>query len=111
SLFHRTVEPDAVRKASAVTLVSFAIVLLATLSLAFVTDAPALDVLFETVSATGTVGLSRNLTPFLNTAGKLIITCTMYLGRVGPISLAIAFGMKRGDPNLIQNPTESIHVG
>ena len=57
------------------------------------------------------VGLSRNLTGTLGVWGKLIITATMYLGRVGPISLAVAFNMKKENENIIKNPTEEISVG
>ncbi|MGM9654010.1 MAG: potassium transporter TrkG, partial [Butyricicoccaceae bacterium] len=67
--------------------------------------------IYESVSATATVGLTRDLTPHLNTLGKLILTVTMYLGRVGPISLAIAFTLKKESPNMIKNPTEDISVG
>ena len=74
-------------------------------------DAPALDIVYETVSATATVGLTRNLTPFLNVWGKIIIICTMYLGRIGPISLAIAFSYKKESENNIKNPTENVSVG
>ena len=62
---------------------AFLIMFTSTILLSVVTEASALDILFETVSATATVGLSRNLTGYLNTAGKLIIIGTMYLGRVG----------------------------
>ena len=74
-------------------------------------EASALDLIYETVSATATVGLSRNLTASLNVWGKLVITGTMYLGRVGPISLLIAFRTKKEIPNIIKNPTEEIRVG
>jgi trk system potassium uptake protein TrkH len=76
-----------------------------------VSGADALDVLFETVSATATVGLTRDLTPYLNTAGKMIIIGTMYLGRVGPISLALALNSGKKHQNIIKNPTEEISVG
>jgi trk system potassium uptake protein TrkH len=79
--------------------------------LAAVTDASALDILYETVSATATVGLSRNLTPSLNAFGKVIIIATMYFGRIGPISLAVAFHSKKETGNIIKNPTEEISVG
>ncbi len=49
-----------------------------------------LDLLFETVSAIGTVGLSLGLTPLLTTTGKIIIIISMFAGRVGLISLAIS---------------------
>ena len=82
-----------------------------TVLLAAVVDANALDIMYETVSATATVGLTRNLTPSLNLCGKMIIIATMYLGRVGPISLLIAFNIKKEKKNIIKNPTEEISVG
>jgi trk system potassium uptake protein TrkH len=75
------------------------------------TDASLADILYETVSATATVGLSRALTPTLDSFGKLIVIATMYLGRVGPISLAIAFGAGREKQNTVKEPTEEISVG
>ena len=110
-MFGRTVPRHTVSKAVGVACMSFAILFLSTVLLAAVTDAPALDVIYESVSATATVGLTRDLTPHLNTLGKLILTVTMYLGRVGPISLAIAFTLKKESPNMIKNPTEDISVG
>lgn len=110
-LFGRRLKPQAVSKAVAVTCMSFFIMLVSTVALSAVCGGDALDILYETVSATATVGLTRGVTPVLNTAGKLIITATMYLGRVGPISLASAFVLKREGEELIQNPTEEISVG
>jgi trk system potassium uptake protein TrkH len=57
------------------------------------------------------VGLTRNFTPTLNLLGKLIVICTMYLGRIGPISLAIAFAYGREKENNIKYPSEEISVG
>ena len=111
SLFNRNISKQSVNKAVAVTMMSFAIMIGSTILLSAVTNADALDILFETVSATATVGLTRNLTPYLNAAGKLIIIVTMYLGRVGPISLALALNGNRKNPNIIKNPTEEISVG
>ncbi len=111
SLFNRTIPAYAVSKAAAVTCISFIIMFTSTVLLSAVTDAPALDIIYETVSATATVGLTRSLTPSLNLWGKLIVIATMYLGRVGPISLAFAFKIKKESPNIIKNPTEDISVG
>lgn len=111
SLFGRRLSETAIRKALAVTSVSFAIALLSTIALSAVTDASALDIIYETVSATATVGLTRSLTPSLNNWGKLIIIATMYFGRVGPISLAFALRGKNKNENIIKNPTEEISVG
>ncbi|MBQ8611563.1 MAG: potassium transporter KtrB [Oscillospiraceae bacterium] len=110
-LWGRSITRQTLSKAVAVTAVSFATVFFSTVLLAAVTDAPALDILYETVSAAATVGLTRNLTPQLTVWGKLIVTCTMYLGRVGPISLAVAFGTGKAAPNIIRNPIEDISVG
>lgn len=111
SMFSRTVSKQAVSKAIGVACMSFTIMFVSTVLLAAVTDAPALDILYETVSATATVGLTRNLTPSLNLIGRLIIIASMYLGRVGPISLAVAFTFKKQNDNIVKNPTEIISVG
>lgn len=111
TVFHRSLHPDLRRKAVAVVVTSLLIVLLSTLLLTAVEDAPLDRLLYETVSATATVGLTRDLTPHLSTAGRLIITVTMYLGRVGPISLAFAFQMKKETPNIIKHPTEPVSIG
>lgn len=111
NMFGRRISISAVRKASAVAAVSFMIAFLSSLLLSCVTNAPALDIFYETVSASATVGLSRNLTSSLNTAGKFIIAFTMYLGRVGPISLAIAITGKTKNENIVKNPFEEISVG
>ena len=111
NMFGRRISNSAVRKASAVAVVSFMIAFISSVLLSCVTSAPALDIFYETVSATATVGLSRNLTASLNTVGKLIITFTMYLGRVGPISLAFAISGKTKNKNIVKNPFEEISVG
>lgn len=111
NMFGRRISISAVRKASAVAAVSFMIAFLSSLLLSCVTNAPALDIFYETVSASATVGLSRNLTSSLNTAGKFIIAFTMYLGRVGPISLAIAITGKTKNENIVKNPFEEISIG
>jgi trk system potassium uptake protein TrkH len=110
-LFDRSISGMTIRKALAVTGVFSLIVMVSAVALAATTQASLLDILYEAVSATATVGLSRNLTFDLNVWGKWIVIVTMYLGRVGPISLAIAFAMRRRNPNIIKNPTEEIHVG
>lgn len=111
NIFGRKLSDTAIRKAIAVTVVAFLTVCVSTVLLAAVTDAYTIDILYETVSATATVGLSRNLTPTLDVIGKIIITLTMYFGRVGPISIAFAFKGRNKNENIIKNPTEEISVG
>ena len=110
-LFNRNLSSEITRKAVAVTTMSFMIVIISTILLSLTIDRSIVDILYETVSATATVGLSRNLTSFLNSIGKVILIVTMYLGRVGPISLAIAFKSKKESTNIILNPTEEVSIG
>lgn len=110
-LFGRQITKRATSKAVAVTCMSFLIAFVSTVLLSAVTNASALDVMYETVSATATVGLTRNLTASLNNIGKLIIIVTMYLGRVGPISFAIAFNRKKENQTMVRNPIEEVSVG
>ena len=110
-LFNRTIAKKTISKSVAVVFVSFMIMCISTILLSSVTDAPMLDILYETVSATATVGLTRNLTSTLNLWGKLIVIVTMYFGRVGPISMIIAFNTSKDKKNIIKNPTEEISVG
>ena len=111
TIFQRTISSDSIRKAVAVVAMFTAVMLTSTILLSLATDAPAIDILYESMSATATVGLSRNLTGSLNLWGKLVIIATMYFGRVGPISLAVALGSKGENQNVISNPVEEISIG
>ena len=110
-LFNRSIPKLAVSKAVAVTSVSFATMFLSTIFLSIFVQADALDIIFETISATATVGLSRNLTSSLNEIGKIIIIITMYIGRVGPITLATMLSLGKVKENIIKNPVEDISIG
>ena len=111
ALFGRRISEGSIKKAVAVAVAFLAICAASTVLLMATSNASALDAIYETVSATATVGLSRNLTATLNTFGKLIIIVTMYFGRVGPISLAVALGSKNESQNVISEPTEDISIG
>ena len=110
-LYHRNIPKQAVNKSVAVVSMFFLIASLSTILLSAVTDADVIDIVYETVSATATVGLTRNLTATLPALGKMIIIVTMYLGRVGPISLVVAFSTQKKNKNIVKNPTEEISVG
>ena len=68
----------------------------ATVLLISVTGSPLLDCLYEIVSAVATVGLTRSLTPTLPAAGKIIVILVMFMGRLGPVTLAIALRRRSG---------------
>ncbi|MBR4032155.1 MAG: potassium transporter KtrB [Clostridia bacterium] len=111
TLFGRRISEDSIKKAVAVAVSFLTICTASTVLLMATSNFSAIDAVYETVSATATVGLSRNLTAALNTVGKLIIIVTMYFGRVGPISLAVALGSKNEAQNVISEPTEEISIG
>ena len=111
TLFGRAISEDSIKKAVAVVTSFMVICITSTVLLMATNNTSAIDAVYETVSATATVGLSRNLTSSLNAIGKIIIIVTMYFGRVGPISLAVALGSKSESQNLISEPIEEISIG
>lgn len=71
-----------------------------------------LDLLYEAVSAIGTVGLTADLTPSLGTASKLVIMCLMYIGRLGPVTIALVFGTRKSMKERTRElPEQRIMVG
>ena len=72
---------------------------------------PLSDTLYEVFSATATVGLSKGITAHLSVAGRWIIILCMYLGRIGPISLALFFGGDEAQKNEIRHANGSFYVG
>ena len=98
-IFKRRVSDDLVRKANAIVTVCFLVICILLITLVSLENVGVIDGLYEVVSAVGTVGLSRALTPSLRTAGRILIIIGMYLGRIGPISMALFFntGSKNGN--------------
>lgn len=90
-LFRRTVPRDVVRRAVALLTFSVLVLAVAGIALMSVEEQPFEDLAFELVSAFGTVGLSTGATPLLTDAGRLIITALMFIGRLGPLTLALLF--------------------
>ncbi len=111
TLFGRRISEESIKKGVAVAVTFITICTISAVLLMATSNATALDAVYEAVSATATVGLSRNLTSTLNTFGKLIIIVTMFFGRVGPISLAVALSRKSESQNVISEPTEDISIG
>ena len=90
-VFNRRVTEDTMRKATVVVSVAAFTIVVLTLALLITNPVNVQDGLYEVISASATVGLSRGLTGGLNAIGQVIIIIAMYLGRIGPISLAIFF--------------------
>jgi trk system potassium uptake protein len=69
-----------------------------------------IDILFETVSAFGTVGLSTGITPDLSLAGKAIIIVMMFIGRLGPLTLTLALAGTQ-KTSRFHYPKDTVRIG
>lgn len=110
-LFGRRIPLEIAVRAGVIALISFMIVT-AGLTLLAITD-PELGMLrliFETFSAFGTVGLSMGVTPDLSAGGKLVIIALMFVGRLGPLTLALAL-VERPPEKRLERPVEDVVVG
>lgn len=113
----RTISPGVTGEALSVFLVSL-LVVAGMFGLLLVTEQGGLsagkvtfdNLLFDTVSAFGTVGLSTGVIPLLTAAGKMIIIICMFIGRVGPLTMAIFIGM-REHRGLLRYPEEDVIIG
>ena len=108
--YERRVDYEIVFKALTIILLALGIVLLMTFILTITEDGQFLEILFEVVSAFGTVGLSTGITSELSSIGRVLIIITMFLGRVGPLTLALALGQKVRHGKY-RYPQEKIMVG
>ena len=94
--FKKQIPHSLVYLAAVITFLSLGIIFVSTLLLTIVEPNIAfIDLVFEVVSAFGTVGLSIGITPTLSIAGKLIIILTMFFGRIGPLALASLWVWKK----------------
>lgn len=109
-IFDRRLGQEIIYRAMAITALAISVISLVSMILTVTEAADYLTVLFETVSAFGTVGLTLGLTPKLSMAGKLLITMTMFIGRLGPLTMFMALAQME-KPSLIRHPEEKILVG
>lgn len=100
---------NVVLKALAIVCISLLYVTTGIFLLTITESAPFLDLVFEAVSAFGTVGLSRGITAKLSSAGQVIVMLLMLIGRVGPLTLAFTIAHRRADR--IQYPAGRVSVG
>lgn len=108
----RRIDREIIDRALAIAFVALALVIGVTGTLLVTEKAMTfLQVFFESMSAFGTVGLSTGITPSLSTAGRLVIAFTMYAGRVGPLTLAIALAHRNRTQTTVRYPEERLIVG
>lgn len=118
-IFKRRIVLEMVMRAATIFVFALLLVLAATAMLlvteshlqeSMIVQNPFLQFLFEATSAFGTVGLSTGITPYLSEPGKLIITLLMYIGRIGPLTMALIFaGFER--PLKISHPEARVMIG
>lgn len=108
--FGRTIPRETIYKALTIMFSSATFVMLITILLTITEHLPPHHLLFETVSAFGTVGLSLGVTPNLSVVGKLLIVITMFAGRLGVLTMIAALA-RQPSAQLRHYPEEKILIG
>ncbi len=111
--FNRRIPKDLINRGLAIVAIGMGWVLAVTMILS-ITEAnhDFLDIFFEVVSAFGTVGLSLGITPELSLIGKVVISLTMFAGRLGALTIVFALSRKRkNNKGLIRYPEGKVMVG
>lgn len=111
--FGRKIPEESMRTGFSVVMMAFGFLLTGlTLLTVFEPGVDFLSLLYEAVSAIGTVGLTADVTPSLSSAGKIVIMALMYIGRIGPVTVALVFGTKKNMKERIRKlPEQRIMVG
>jgi trk system potassium uptake protein TrkH len=106
----REIRRTDIDRALAVVFLSVVLVFVVALALVRIEEIEFLPVIFEATSAFGTVGLSMGITPDLTDASLLILTATMFIGRLGPLTLVLAL-VERTRPERRRLPEEHVRIG
>jgi len=109
AFFGRTIPKFVIRRTFAILICSFTAILVSSVILLSIETWDFEGIIFEVFSAFGTVGLSTGITPHLSVAGKIVITILMFIGRLGPLTLAVILIKERAV--LVSYPEEKIAVG
>jgi trk system potassium uptake protein TrkH len=86
-MFGRHISSRTKDKAFVICTIAVLLIMLDVLLLSVTENTSFLEIVFETVSAFGTVGLSTGITPSLSITGKIVLSATMLIGRVGPLAI------------------------
>jgi len=112
TIFDRTIPAPIVVRATALMFISILITSFFILVLMrFEPNQSFLSIFFEVISASGTVGLSLGITPFLSAAGKLCVSMLMFSGRIGPLTLILAIGQQDSSKGNFEYPDGRIMIG
>jgi trk system potassium uptake protein TrkH len=110
SVFYRTISTDFVIKSFVLIMLAVTTVMVSTFILTITEQADFLVLLFESVSAFATVGLSMGMTAELTDAGKFVVALTMFAGRVGPLTFFFALSQRTAKPGY-RYPEDRIIIG
>jgi trk system potassium uptake protein len=108
-IYGRTIRKHIVLKALAITMISIMIVYSTIFVLVLTENSTFIEIAFEVISAFGTVGLSMGITGDLSTTGRIAIIFIMFLGKLGPLTLA--FSLAQPDRTNIRYPDEDLFTG
>jgi len=113
TMFKRRISYNAILRAMTIVMISLFVVATGIIILSIVEKTLFINIIFEVVSAFGTVGLTLGITPNLTVVGKLTIITIMFFGRVGVLTVALSLlmGMNSGGSDKIKYPEEKIMVG
>ena len=109
-MFKRNVPSDIVNRALSVIILALILLAVFGFILLLTQAGHPIHILFELISAFGTVGLSAGTTTSLTTLGKIIIIVTMFIGRIGPLTLVLAIGQRR-ESVAYEYPDEAVMIG
>ena len=110
TLFYRRIQPAIVYKAFAIFFTSATLVVTITMLLSITENFSFIQILFEVVSAFATTGLSTGITSALTDHGKICLIITMFVGRIGPVTFALALALKN-KKKVVQYPEGKITIG
>lgn len=110
SVFERRLDDDLLRRVISIIVVYLVMAFTAAAVICHIEDMPQREVIFEVFAAIGTVGLTMGITPLLSAASKIILMILMLFGRIGGLSMAMAF-VRPYAVSPIEYPLEKISVG
>ncbi|MCF8010251.1 MAG: TrkH family potassium uptake protein [Clostridiales bacterium] len=109
-ILNRRIASQEILRALSIMSLALLLIFIVTFLLSITQQADFIKVLFEAVSAMGTVGLSLGLTRETNEIGRIILIITMFLGRLGPLTIGSALALKKKQPEL-RHPEGKIMLG
>jgi len=110
SAFNRDIPQELARRALIIGALATLTVVAFLIALTMVEDRPLSDLQFEIFSAIGTVGVSTGITPLLGDGGKIVVATAMFVGRFGPLTLALLMAGREA-PVGYRYATERIRIG